>query len=99
MQIRKIIMEEEDEDDRLLFKEALKEIDDIELIFVLDEDQLIQSLEHSPLPEVVFFNKCKRFPGEFECIEKLKQNEAYKNIPIVIYSEICAYQNSSILQT
>jgi len=87
MKIKKIILADDDEDDRLFFKEALEELDDVELILVSSEIQLLSTLETLPLPDIIFLNKCFQQMNEFECIKKIKKHDPNHNIPIAIYSD------------
>jgi len=87
MKVKKIILADDDEDDVLFFKEALQEIDEIELVCVPNEKELVKQLAILPLPDIIFMNKCYHHENEFECIEKLKQDNALQSIPIAIYSD------------
>ena len=86
MKIKKVLFADDDEDDVLFFKEALLEIDHVELVLVSNETQLLEALEVLPLPDIIFLNKCFHYAKEFECIEKIKKKVPVE-IPIAIYSD------------
>ena len=84
-----ILLADDDEDDCLFFKDALKELhSDSHLHIVTNGDDLIEYLrDHSgSLPDVIFLDI--NMPGKngTECLEKIRDNKKFKEIPVVIYS-------------
>ncbi len=84
-----ILLADDDEDDCFFFKDAVKEIrPDIQLHIVFNGDDLWEYLHNhdSNLPDVIFLDM--NMPGKTgtECLEKIRGNKKFKDIPIVIYS-------------
>ncbi len=85
---RTIFLADDDLDDRLLFQDALKEVnDDVTLTMANDGIQLMDKLKGSmPPPDVIFLDLNMPLKNGFECLEEIKRTKKFKNIPIVIFS-------------
>jgi CheY-like chemotaxis protein len=83
-----IFVTDDDEDDRLLFEEAVKELPYlVHLSTARDaEETLKKLLELSSLPDVLFLDL--NMPGKngLECLSEIKQNQKIKSIPVIIFS-------------
>jgi CheY-like chemotaxis protein len=85
----RVLLADDDEDDRLIFKEALQDIrmksivttvnDGIELMDYLLQPNLI-------LPDVIFLDLNMPRKNGIECLEEIRSNEKLKNLTIAIYS-------------
>ena len=85
----KILMADDDPDDRDLFKEAVGEVKkNIEVSTVNDGDQLMKVLEQSEnnLPDIIFLDINMPCKNGQECLREIKAHEKLKEIPVVIYS-------------
>ncbi len=85
----KILLADDDEDDCLFFKDALKELHSENHLHILTNgDDLLEYLHDHPnsLPDVIFLDI--NMPGKngTECLEKIRENKKFKDIPVVIYS-------------
>lgn len=84
-----ILLIDDDEDDRMLFKEALKEIDPAllfsEALNGLDGLKLLRS---APAPDIIFLDLNMPMMNGYECLAEVKKEERFKMIPVVIYSTI-----------
>lgn len=89
----RVLLADDDEDDRLFFKEALEDIkiktivttvnDGIELMeFLLKPDAL--------LPDIIFLDLNMPRKNGMECLEEIRKNERLKDMTIAIYSTSCA---------
>ena len=89
MSIRKIIIVDDDADDRAFFCEAVSEVDsDIECIGLNDGEEAIRYLEKNPddIPDYIFLDlNMPRMNGK-QCLKRIKSNENLSFIPVVIYS-------------
>jgi CheY-like chemotaxis protein len=89
MGTRKILMVVEDDvDDRLYFCNAVKEIDAAyECLEAWNGAQAIQILRKAKqLPEFIFLDINLPLMDGLDCLEKIKEDEQLKNIPVIIYS-------------
>ena len=84
-----ILLAEDDEDDRLFFKEALQEIKVKTIIdFVNDGAQLMNYLNQPDirLPHMVFLDLNMPVKSGMECLIEIRRNNRLKELAIVIYS-------------
>lgn len=87
LSIRSILLADDDEDDRLLFEDALNQVrQEVSLSTAEDGHTLLVMLKRPPLPDVVFLDL--NMPGKngFECLQEIRQAEAYRHIPVIIFS-------------
>jgi CheY-like chemotaxis protein len=88
-----ILLADDDESDRLIFREAFEEIKVKTVVnTVNDGDELIRYLE-SPgtiLPHILFLDLNMPRKGGMECLKEIKCNPRYKDIAIAIYSTSAA---------
>jgi len=84
-----VLLTDDDEDDRFIFKEILNEMDnDITVHMVNDGKQLMDFLatETNPLPHIIFLDLNMPNMSGLECLKKIRRNEKYSDISIAIYS-------------
>ena len=84
-----IILADDDEDDCLLFEEALKEIPlPTQLSIVHTGNQLMTRLtqKKEKLPDVIFLDL--NMPGKngFACLKEIRLNSKLENLPVFIFS-------------
>ncbi|MDZ7808771.1 MAG: response regulator [Gracilimonas sp.] len=85
----RVLLTDDDEDDRLIFKEILNEMDkDIIVDMVNDGKQLMDFLktESNLLPHIIFLDLNLPNMSGIECLKKIRGNEKYSDISIAIYS-------------
>lgn len=85
----KLVLADDDEDDCLLFKEALTEIPIMtNLSIVNNGEKLIQLLKGitDQIPSVLFLDLNMPRKNGFECLTEIRQNEKYKTVPVIVYS-------------
>lgn len=89
MQYDKILMIDDDPDDRTFFLETLEELDPTikcstanNGIYALD---LLKD-EQRELPDMIFLDLNMPIMNGKQCLQKLKSNERLSSIPVVIYS-------------
>ena len=83
------MLADDDEDDRLLFKMALKEVNpNINLTFAEDGEILMDVLssQNSHLPSLLFLDLNMPFKNGKECLKEIRNNEALDDLLVVIYS-------------
>ncbi|WP_432221858.1 response regulator [Flavobacterium sp. TMP13] len=87
--IHQLLLADDDMDDCLFFQEALEDLRlSTNLTTVSDGVQLMELLtaEGTQLPDALFLDLNMPRKSGFECLAEIKENEALKEIPIVIFS-------------
>jgi CheY-like chemotaxis protein len=85
----KILLAEDDTDDRFFFIKAIKEIPiATQLTTVNDGDELMQYLLSNPgnLPGLLFLDLSMPRKNGFECLVEIKENDTLKDITVVVFS-------------
>jgi CheY-like chemotaxis protein len=84
-----ILLADDDTDDCMFFKEALKELFlPTDLTAVNDGEQLMQLLtnETTELPHVLFLDLNMPRKNGFECLSEIKHNKKLNGLPVIIFS-------------
>jgi len=84
-----IFLADDDEDDCVLFRDALKELGQgVELIISYDGEELMKKLRERvpPEPQVIFLDLNMPRKNGLECLQEIKQTQKLRNIPVVILS-------------
>lgn len=85
----RIILADDDEDDRLFFTDAFDEIKINTLVTTFKHGQaLLDFLNHpeSVLPNIIFLDLNMPILNGIECLKQIKKNDKFKDIAIAIYS-------------
>lgn len=85
----RILLADDDEGDRLLFKEILDEIETSTIVHTVNDGvQLMEYLleEGVRLPDLLFLDLNMPFKNGMECLKEIRSNEAFNDISIAIYS-------------
>lgn len=88
-EFRRIYLADDDDDDCMLFQDALSEMNyTFELTVSKDGEELMKTFEDNvpPPPHVLFLDLNMPRKSGFECLREMKQNVKLKNIPVVIFS-------------
>lgn len=86
---KNIFLADDDEDDRLFFEEALKEVcNDAILTVAEDGDELMEILYRPPvpMPDVIFLDLNMPKKNGFECLAEIKNNGNLRDLPIIIFT-------------
>ena len=83
----KIFVTDDDADDYLFLRDAIAELDNTVLLeHITSCSQLISLLEDGQIPDIIFLDlNMPKISGR-DCIEKLREEARYLNVPIIIYS-------------
>ena len=84
-----ILLADDDEDDRLIFREAINEVKiKTKLTIVNDGVQLMQYLQETDedLPHIVFLDLNMPRKGGIECLMEIRNDGKLKDLSIAIYS-------------
>ncbi|NUY79436.1 response regulator [Flavobacterium sp. MAH-1] len=85
----KILLADDDEDDRLFFKDALESLKmDTEVDMVHDGEKLLEYLEDdsNELPHILFLDLNMPCKNGFECLDAIRQSTRLKDMTVAIYS-------------
>lgn len=89
MSIYRLLIADDDEDDRYFFCEAVKEINpSYEYITAINGEDALHKLRDNPehLPDYIFLDLNMPLMNGFRCLDELKKDDKLKSIPVVIFS-------------
>jgi CheY-like chemotaxis protein len=84
-----ILLADDDEDDRIFFKEALQEIKVKTKVTLVNDGQQLMNYLNQPennLPNVVFLDLNMPMKTGMECLIEIRKNTRLKDLAIAIYS-------------
>lgn len=83
------MLADDDEDDRLFFKEAFEEVKiRYDISTFSDGEQLMEHLNNNenPLPDIIFLDLNMPRKSGMECLKEIRANDRLKRISVAIYS-------------
>ena len=96
---KNIFLADDDEDDRLFFEEALKEVCDDAILTVAENGYELMEILYRPpvpMPDVIFLDLNMPKKNGFECLAEIKNNRNLKDLPIIIFTT--SLQEESVKQ-
>lgn len=83
-----IFLADDDEDDRIFFLDALKEIPLQSQVTEFSNGVELMDVLHSknPLPDVIFLDLNMPLMNGFECLSDIRAVDKFNGIPVIIYS-------------
>ncbi|HVF97718.1 MAG TPA: response regulator [Flavisolibacter sp.] len=100
--VRKVLLVDDDADDRKYFSEALAEVDPtMECVTAKDGQQALALLNDSQasLPDYIFLDlRLPKVNGR-QCLLQIKANERLRNIPVIVYTTSRELEESEELQS
>jgi CheY-like chemotaxis protein len=86
--IRNVLLAEDDEEDVVLFKTVLSELNQDIIVTVAADGNLLMAIlkQATLLPEMIFLDLNMPHKNGFECLSEIKDNEKWNSIKIVILS-------------
>jgi CheY-like chemotaxis protein len=84
-----IMLADDDEDDRLFFKEAFEEVKiNYDISTFSDGEQLMEYLNNTDnsLPDIIFLDLNMPRKSGMECLKEIRANDRLKKISVAIYS-------------
>lgn len=82
-----ILFVDDDSDESYLFNEALEHIGlTVNLSRAIDGNDLLKFLKHNTPPDLIFMDLNMPYKDGLEALAEIRSNEAFANLPIVIYS-------------
>lgn len=91
-----ILLADDDEDDRLIFKDAINEVKvKTKVTIVNDGVQLMEYLHETEdeLPQIVFLDLNMPRKGGIECLKEIRNDPRLKDLSIAIYSTSASEQD------
>ncbi len=85
----RILLADDDEGDRLLFKEILEEVELKTIVHTVNDGvQLMEylSYENARLPHLLFLDLNMPYKNGLECLKEIRSNKVFNDISIAIYS-------------
>lgn len=83
----RILLVDDDEDDRLIFCEVLESINEkITYEIATTGIEALEKLKNTPLPDIIFLDINMPILNGFECLTQIKDQKELKEIPVVMYS-------------
>lgn len=80
-------MIDDDPDDQLFFRDALKEIGEPFICETANNGlEALKKLSEMVTPDLIFLDLNMPLMNGFECLRQLQSHEQYKNIPVIVYS-------------
>ncbi|SDL34306.1 response regulator [Kriegella aquimaris] len=94
-----IYMAEDDEDDQKIFTDAISAIDKNSNVTLFNNgDELITILKSTnKLPNIIFLDLLMPKKNGEECLIEIRDNAKFKNVPIVVYSNVYDIEKISSL--
>jgi CheY-like chemotaxis protein len=90
------MLADDDEDDRLFFKEAFEEVKiEYKISAFNDGEQLMDYLndKNNPLPDIIFLDLNMPRKSGIECLKEIRSDERLKKISVAIYSTSSSEQD------
>jgi CheY-like chemotaxis protein len=85
--IKRLLLIDDDADERFLFRKALDELrSTINLFIATDGESAFETLKTIPLPDLIFLDLNMPKINGMQCLEKIKQTRQYASVPVIIYS-------------
>ncbi|CAN5643648.1 response regulator [soil metagenome] len=84
-----VLLADDDEDDRLLFKEALGELKVKTNVVLLNDGVQLMNFLNDPatlLPDIVFLDLNMPKKGGMQCLQEIRSDKKLKDLSIAIYS-------------
>ncbi|MEO6583617.1 MAG: response regulator [Ferruginibacter sp.] len=83
-----ILLVDDDADDRLLFQEAMNEVNPQAKLSTADGCDMLMKLAkiENDKPDMIFLDLNMPGLNGFECLEEIKSKHHFGNIPVIIYS-------------
>ncbi len=97
----KIVLADDDDDDRLLFTEALEELPLSAEVTTFDNGVDLMAFlidEFNTLPDIIFLDLNMPLMNGEECLRDIRNEDRLKKIPIIIYSTSLDMEKASLLQ-
>ena len=88
MKFKKILLVDDDEDDQLIFTDAIGEVSyDFQCITASNGLEAMLHLQTvSPAPSLIFIDLNMPYMNGFDCLRQIKNDNRFKDIPIIVFT-------------
>jgi CheY-like chemotaxis protein len=84
---KRILLVDDDADDQLYFKDAINELNNsLQCEIANNGHEALQQMKTPPPPDLIFLDLNMPVMNGYECLARLKKEEEYKHIPVVIFT-------------
>lgn len=96
--IQSILLADDDNDDQLLFEEALHRVDaTVSCLTACDGVDLLEKLTAGiPSPDLLFLDVNMPRMNGIDCLKQLSENSQFSQIPIIMYSTSSFYRDECL---
>ncbi len=87
--MKRILLAEDDEDDFLLFRDALSDFEQpLHLTWVKDGEELMRTLREKAIagPDMIFLDINMPRKNGFECLAEIRKDKYLGHLPVIIFS-------------
>lgn len=87
--IKTILLVDDDQDDQLLFQDALSETDNsVDYLSAFNGVEALEKLNSQtiPIPDLIFMDVNMPKMNGIDCLKEIKKSDDFKNIPVMMYS-------------
>lgn len=95
LQFQSILLVDDDNDDQLLFQDALKEVSDGVYCYVaFNGKNALEKLNSSgtQLPDLIVMDVNMPIMNGIECLSAIKKSDSLNSIPVIMYSTSCSHE-------
>ncbi len=90
--VNKILVAEDDEDDILLFKEAVKTLNlSVTMHFASDGHEVLKILADGYIPEIIILDLTMPKMNGYDCLVQIRSQSCYNTIPVLICTTGTSY--------
>jgi CheY-like chemotaxis protein len=85
----RIILADDDEDDRTFFSEAIAELKMTNQLTLFNDGKDLMEYMHNPdsqLPHILFLDLNMPYKNGLDCLKEIRADQRFKNVSIAIYS-------------
>ena len=84
---KRILLIDDDADDQIYFQDAINELNEsLECEVANNGREAIEQMRIPPPPDLIFLDLNMPVMNGYECLAYLKNEDRYKNIPVVIFT-------------
>src|SRR5687767_4760179 len=94
--IHTIILADDDADDHLIFRDALKQVDPSKMLTIVNDGGELLSLLTHFAPDFIFLDLDMPCKNGLECLNEIRKNPLFEQLPIVVYSSTTRQNNVDV---
>ena len=84
--VKSIIFAEDDEHDRVFFRDAFEKFDLLILFEFVSNGRQLMELLNNYLPDLLFLDLEMPYKNGLQCLKEIRQNPVLKALPVVVFS-------------